>query len=145
MHGSVKIEKDTLVTVLITNNQGIAKSKELYLGRYRIVEQKAPYGMTLNREPQIVELTYDGQSETVIFDTVSFENNRQKVQINLAKIMGIDEKFALGMNNEILNVKFGLFADENIMFGKSQPMNIIFFPMKSILLCLNTKIRIRKP
>jgi uncharacterized surface anchored protein len=105
VHGSIKIEKDTLVTVLITNNQGIAKSKELYLGRYRIVEQKAPYGMTLNREPQLVELTYDGQSETVIFGTASFENDRQKVQINLAKIMGIDEKFALGLNNEILNVK----------------------------------------
>ena len=59
VHGSIKIEKDTLVTVLITNNQGIAKSKDLYLGRYRIVEQKAPYGMTLNKEPQIVELTYE--------------------------------------------------------------------------------------
>ena len=42
IHGSIKIEKDTLVTVLITNNQGIAKSKELYLGKYRIVEEKAP-------------------------------------------------------------------------------------------------------
>ena len=31
--------------------------------------------MTLNREPQIVELTYDEQKGSVIFDTLSFEND----------------------------------------------------------------------
>ena len=51
--------------------------------------------MTLNREPQLVELTYDGQSETVISETASFENVKQKLQINLAKIMSIDEKILL--------------------------------------------------
>jgi hypothetical protein len=36
---------------------GKAESGLLYLGKYKIFEKAAPYGMTLNLEPQLVELT----------------------------------------------------------------------------------------
>ena len=112
--GTVRVKKDTLAATLKTDENGKATSKQLYLGKYRIVEVKAPYGTALNREPKIVELTYAGQNKSITTAAAEFNNNRQKVKIDLKKIMGIDERFELGLNDEVLNVTFGLFADEDI-------------------------------
>ena len=112
--GTVRVKKDTLAATLKTDENGKATSKQLYLGRYRIVEVKAPYGTVLNREPKTVELTYAGQNKRITTTAAKFNNDRQKAKIDLQKIMGIDERFALGINNEVLNVTFGLFADEDI-------------------------------
>lgn len=113
--GTVRVKKDTLVVTLTTDESGRATSKQLYLGKYRIVEIKAPYGMLLNGEPKNIALTYAGQNKNITTVAAEFHNDRQKVKIDLQKIMGIDEKFALGINDEILNVTFGLFADEDII------------------------------
>ena len=113
--GTVRVKKDTLVDTLTTDESGKAVSKKLYLGKYRIVEIKAPYGTLLNGEPKTVELTYAGQNQKITTIAAEFHNDRQKVKIDLQKIMGIDERFALGINDEILNVSFGLFADEDII------------------------------
>ena len=113
--GTVKVKKNTLAATLKTDENGKATSELLYLGRYRIVEVKAPYGTLLNREPKTVELTYAGQNKKITTATAEMVNDRQKVKIDLQKIMGIDERFALGINDEVLNVKFGLFADEDIV------------------------------
>ena len=113
--GTVRVQKDTLAATLKTDENGKATSKQLYLGKYRIVEVKAPYGTALNREPKIVELTYAGQNKRIITTAAKFNNDRQKVKFDLLKVMGIDERFALGINNEVLNVTFGLFANEDII------------------------------
>ena len=113
--GTVRVKKDTLAATLKTDENGKATSKQLYLGRYRIVEVKAPYGTVLNLEPKAVELTYAGQNERIITTAAKFNNDRQKVKFDLLKVMGIDERFALGINNEVLNVTFGLFANEDIV------------------------------
>ena len=113
--GTVRVKKDTLVATLTTDESGKAVSKQLYLGKYRIVEIKAPYGMLLNGEPKTVELTYAGQNKKITTVAAEFHNDKQKVKIDLQKIMGIDERFNLGLNDEILNVSFGLFADEDII------------------------------
>ena len=113
--GTVRVKKDTLAATLKTDENGKATSKQLYLGKYRIVEVKAPYGTALNREPKIVELTYAGQNKKITTITAKFNNDRQKVKIDLLKVMGIDERFALGQGDEVLNVTFGLFANEDII------------------------------
>ena len=112
--GTVRVQKDTLAATLKTDENGKATSKQLYLGKYRIVEVKAPYGTALNREPKIVELTYAGQNKRITTAAAEFNNDRQKVKFDLLKVMGIDERFALGINNEVLNVTFGLFAKNMI-------------------------------
>ena len=112
--GTVRVQKDTLAATLKTDENGKAASKQLYLGRYRIVEVKAPYGTVLNRESKVVELTYAGQNKKITTAAAEFNNDRQKVKIDLLKVMGIDERFALGQGDEVLNVTFGLFADEDI-------------------------------
>ncbi len=112
--GTVRAKKDELVATLKTNNKGTATSKQLYLGKYRVVETVAPYGTVINPEPHTVELTYSGQNEKVTNTSTSFTNDRQKVEIDLTKILEQDEKFNIGNNDEILNVSFGLYADEDL-------------------------------
>lgn len=112
--GTVRAKKDELVATLKTNSEGTATSKQLYLGKYRVVETVAPYGTVINPEPHTVELTYSGQNEKVTNTPTSFTNDRQKAEINLTKILEQDEKFNIGNNGEIRNVSFGLYADEDL-------------------------------
>ena len=112
--GTVRAKKDELVATLKTNSKGTATSKQLYLGKYRVVETVAPYGTVINPEPHTVELTYSGQNEKVTNTPTSFTNDRQKAEINLTKILEQDEKFNIGNNGEIRNVSFGLYADEDL-------------------------------
>lgn len=112
--GTVRAKKDELVATLKTNTKGTAISKQLYLGKYRVVEKTAPNGFVLNRTINHIELTYLGQNEKVTNTSTSFTNDRQKAEINLTKILEQDEKFNIGNNDEILNVSFGLYTDEDL-------------------------------
>lgn len=112
--GTVRYKKDTFVDTITTDKKGTATSKQLYLGKYRVVETVAPYGTVINPEPHTVELTYSGQNEKVTNTSTSFTNDRQKAEINLSKILEQNEKFNIGSNDEILNVSFGLYADEDL-------------------------------
>ena len=112
--GTIRYTKDTLVDTITTGEKGTAISKQLYLGKYRVVEKTAPDGFVLNRTVNHIELTYAGQNEKVTNTSTSFTNDRQKVEIDLTKILEQDEKFNIGNNDEILNVSFGLYADEDL-------------------------------
>lgn len=112
--GTVRYTKDTLVDAITTGEKGTATSKQLYLGKYRVVETVAPYGTVINPEPHTVELTYSGQNEKVTNTSTSFTNDRQKVEIDLTKILERNEKFSIGNNDKILNVSFGIYADEDL-------------------------------
>lgn len=112
--GTVRAKKDELVATLKTNSKGTATSKQLYLGKYRVVETVAPYGTVINPEPHTVELTYSGQNEKLTNTSTSFTNDRQKVEIDLTKVLEQNKKFNIGNNGEIRNVSFGLYADEDL-------------------------------
>ncbi len=112
--GTVRAKKDELVATLKTNTKGTATSKQLYLGKYRVVEKTAPYGTVLNRTVNHIELTYAGQNEKVTNTSTSFTNDRQKAEIDLTKILEQNEEFNIGNNDEISNVSFGLYADEDL-------------------------------
>lgn len=112
--GTIRYTKDTLVDTISTGEKGTATSKQLYLGKYRVVETVAPYGTVINPEPHTVELTYSGQNEKVTNTSTSFTNDRQKAEIDLTKILEQNEKFNIGNNEEIRNVSFGLYADEDL-------------------------------
>ena len=112
--GTVRAKKNELVATLKTNTKGTATSKQIYLGKYRVVEKTAPYGFVLNKTVNHIELTYSGQNEKVTNTSTSFTNDRQKVVIDLTKILERDEKFNIGNNDEIRNVSFGLYADEDL-------------------------------
>ena len=113
--GTLRYSKDEVVAVLVTEADGKAVTEPLFLGRFNVVETKAPYGMTLNSTVQTVELTYAGQEVEITETSTGFYNDRQKIKIDLNKVMEQDEVFGIGNNEEITSVNFGLFAAEEIV------------------------------
>ena len=113
--GTLRYHKGDVVDTVTTNEDGKAKSKELYLGKYTVVETKAPNGMVINKEKHSVELTYAGQDVAVTETATSFVNERQKVKISLEKVLEQNETFGIGKNDKIKNISFGLYAKEDIV------------------------------
>lgn len=113
--GTLRYHKGDVVDTVTTDEDGFAKSKELYLGKYTVVETKAPTGMVINKEKHSVVLTYAGQDVAVTEIATSFVNERQKVKISLGKILEQDETFGIGKNDEIKNISFELYAKEDIV------------------------------
>ena len=114
LDGTVRYEQGTLVDTITTDNNGVAKSKELYLGKYTVIEKTAPNGYVHNAAKYDAELTYAGQNVSVTSTDISVYNDRQKVAVSLKKEMDEDKNFNLGKNNEISFVQFGIYANEDI-------------------------------
>ena len=115
LDGTLRYSKDEVVATLVTKEDGKAVTEPLFLGRYHVVETKAPYGMILNPTVRTVELTYAGQEVEITETSTGFYNERQKVEIDLNKVMEQNEVFGVGSNGEITSVNFGLFAAEEIV------------------------------
>lgn len=114
LDGTVRYEQGTLVDTVTTDDDGVAKLKELYLGKYTVIEKTAPNGYVHNGTKYDVELIYAGQNISVTSTAVSVYNDRQKVVVSLRKEMDEDKTFNLGKNNEISFVQFGIYANEDI-------------------------------
>ena len=114
LDGTLRYAKGTVVDEITTDKNGKAVSAPLYLGKFEVREIKAPYGMVISNEVRHIELTYAGQEILITETTADVYNERQKAEISLGKALSQDEKFKIGMNNEILSVQFGLFAAENL-------------------------------
>lgn len=114
LDGTVRAYQGELVDEITTDKDGKAKSKELYLGKYTVIEKTATEGFYNTNEQYDVELTYAGQNVSVTSTALSLYNERQKVTISLAKELEQDETFGIGMNDEIKNVQFGIYANEDI-------------------------------
>lgn len=113
--GTIRANAGDVVAELVTDENGYAETDLLYLGKYEVKEITAPDGYVLNAESQFVELTYAGQ-EIAVRDTVgtAFENDYQGIEISLSNVMENDEKFGISAEESYKNVRFGLFAAEDI-------------------------------
>lgn len=114
LDGTVRYDQGSLVDTITTDDDGVAKSKEFYLGKYTVIEKTAPNGYIHNSTKYDVELIYAGQNISVTLTAVSVYNDRQKVVVSLRKEMDEDKIFNLGKNNEISFVQFGVYANEDI-------------------------------
>ena len=112
----------------VTNPKNTVFSIKRFMGRkysectseiktvpYEVKEITAPDGMVVSGETHTVELTYAGQNISVTETSTSFYNERQKVQVSLAKAIEKDKTFGIGDNGEIKNISFGLYAAEDIV------------------------------
>ena len=113
-YGTLRYTKGQTVATITTDENGKATSDPLFLGRFTVREITAPYGMTINNEIVTVELIYAGQEIAITTTETSFVNERQKVKIDLDKVMEQDETYGIGNNSEILSVAFGIYAAEDI-------------------------------
>ena len=114
LDGTVRYDQGSLVDTITTDDDGVAKSKELYLGKYTVIEKTAPNGYVHNTAKYDAELTYAGQNVSVTSTDLSVYNERQKVSASLKKVMAEDKTFNIGNNGEITSVRFGIYANEDI-------------------------------
>lgn len=112
--GTLRYQDEQVVARLQTGRDGTATTEPLYLGTFKICEEKAAYGMVISSEIKTVELTYAGENVAVTSTEISFYNERQKAELSLSKILEQNERFGIGGNGEILSVQFGLFAAEDL-------------------------------
>lgn len=114
LDGTVRYDQGSLVDTITTDDDGVAKSQELYLGKYTVIEKTAPNGYVHNATKYDAELTYAGQNVSVTSTYLSVYNDRQKISVSLKKIMAEDKTFGIGNNGEITSVRFGIYAGEDI-------------------------------
>ena len=96
-----------LVATVVTDKNGKAVVSDLPLGKYRVVEVEAPYGYVLNKEEQVVTFVYVDDKTPVIKESMTFANERQKVDLSIDKMDGETGKGIAG-------AEFGLYASEDI-------------------------------
>lgn len=115
--GTVRIKKGEVADTITTDENGRAKSRELYLGKYKIEETAVPYGMVQSGEPREVEIAYAGEAVEITETTAKIYNERQRLQIDLMKTLEKNDVFGIGGHNEIEEVRFGLYAKEELKAG----------------------------
>lgn len=113
--GTLRYAKGEVVDTITTGADGLAKSKEIYLGKYEVQEIKAPYGYVISKDIHSVELIYAGQNVSVTETATSFYNERQKATLSMQKVLETNDLFEIGNNGEIKNVVFGLYAAEELV------------------------------
>ncbi len=112
--GTIRASKGEVVDTVTTDGDGMAKSKELYLGRYEVRETEAPFGYVRSGKAYEVELVYAGQETSVTETAADVYDERQKVEIGLAKSLEVDEAYGIGSGGELSHVTFGLYASEEL-------------------------------
>ena len=131
----IHYEKDELIQTVTTDENGVATSHELPIGSYYIKELEAPAGYVLDQTPYLADVVYAGQTELVAIDgEVAASDARQKLEIRpFVKHMETDDMFVVGMDQEIDDVWFGLFASQDM---KDRDGNVII--AQDSLLDVNT-------
>lgn len=77
--------KDELVATVTTDANGVAEVSDLPVGKYYVKEVGTAYGCILDEEPRYVDLSYRDQDTPVVVYDEDWQNNRQKVKVNVLK------------------------------------------------------------
>lgn len=114
LDGTKRYSAGEKVATLTTAADGTATSEPLFLGKFELREEKAPYGMVLLKEPVQTELTYAGEQVKITTVSETAVNERQKVVISLLKKLESDDTYGVGLGEEYKNIRFGLYAAETL-------------------------------
>ena len=101
-----------LVEVVTTDENGLATSKELPLGKYIVRELSAPDGYITNPEGREVELKYKDQFTPLIWGETTVRNQAVSVEIDLEKVF--ETAYESGVFYPSDGAKFGVYTNEKI-------------------------------
>ncbi len=110
---TLEYAKGAKVGELTTGSDGEAVLRDLPLGKYRVTEKSAPEGFLRSEEEQYAQLVYIDQDTPVVTATLTFVNERQKVEITALKKDAENEAPLAG-------AEFALYAKEEILAGKTR-------------------------
>ena len=106
--GTLRIKAGETADRIISGEDGTAESRELYPGKYLLREISAPDGFVADTE--VKELTV-----TAGIKKIEVKNEREKQEYKIQKNLEKDQKFGIGFNGEILNIRFGLFSKTELI------------------------------
>ena len=122
--GTLWFHAGDVADTITTTEAGKDASKELPLGRYELVEVRAPEGYLLDGAPHEVELRYENDRTAVVETNVTLGNDYLSAEITLEKekedleiIMEGDHVRQALVNTPGEGFVFGLFADEELRVG----------------------------
>lgn len=98
--GTVRVKEGEVVDTITSDKDGIAESRELYLGKYIVTEIKPAPGYVINSEPKKFELKYENEKTPLVYFNMELTNQPSIVII---------EKVAMGTENGIEGTKFQIW------------------------------------
>lgn len=119
--GVVHYKKGNIVDRIVTNGDAVVRTKDLYVGKYLVVETDAPDGVIMTNEPIEIEVTNAGVQK-VSTVPVQITNDYITTELNMLKRAYTWETVTVSDTGEVtrkLNMvsgvgfTFGLFAAED--------------------------------
>ncbi|MEG0410288.1 MAG: SpaA isopeptide-forming pilin-related protein [Erysipelotrichaceae bacterium] len=89
--GSILFSKDELVTSLVTDGEGEWSSNEIYLGKYRFEETKAPIGFVKLKKPIILTFEYKDDNTPLISEELNVRNSRPTYELDFTKHLEVND------------------------------------------------------
>ena len=132
--GTVHNKKDELVDTIVTTNKGADSTKELYLGKYYLVEKEAPEGYIFQQDRYDTEVVYLNDATAKVFTKVEAGNDYLPIELSLKKekqITTINHNDDGTIHQVITKVPgadfvFGLFNATDIRYeGGSMPADTL--------------------
>ncbi|WP_416325191.1 SpaA isopeptide-forming pilin-related protein [[Eubacterium] hominis] len=105
--GSIMYKAGTVLDTITTGKDGVATSKKLPLSKLEVEEIKAPNGFIITHDIQYAELEYEDQNTELVFDSVTYFNERQKLDMSVIKKDSETKKPLAGST-------FGVYATKDI-------------------------------
>lgn len=99
---------DELIATITTDEKGNAQVDDLPVGKYYVKETTTAHGYVLDGEIRYVDLSYRDQDTPVVTFDEEWQNERQKVSVNVRKKEKDSEKVLKG-------AVFGLYSREDIL------------------------------
>ena len=106
-------------TTFVTNEEGIGKSQELYLGKYSIKETKTINGYIIQSQEIPFSLEYKGQNVEIYEKDMDYLNIRQKVRLKLNKEMEESEYKGL-LKDAYKDIVLGIYSKEKLSNYKGE-------------------------
>lgn len=108
--GTRRVEAGEVVDTIVTDDTGIANSKELYLGKYSVSEKAAPKGYLLSEEVKEVELSYGNQTEPLVYEMTGLADISVKGTISI-------HKEDSDLDEPLEDVEYEIRAPEDVIGG----------------------------
>ena len=102
-----------MVAKLTTDEKGMAVLNNLPLGTYYLKEVVAGENFVLNIEQKEFTLTAEDDTQAVVYEGVTYKNERQKVSISVEKKDSVT-------GEKLEGVIFGLYAGEDIVSNQGE-------------------------
>lgn len=113
-NGKLLYDSGAIVDTVVSGADGIATTKNLPLGNYKVIEIEVPDGYLLNSNEFKVSLKYASQNTPVIIEGITVTNKEPRGSIELKK--EIDSSVTDGQLGDVFlsSIEYGLFAKNDI-------------------------------